>query len=367
MATILLFLSLLSLTFFFSQNTFMRQFKGILFIPLALGMGYIAAPRIGIFGLLPSTLENLMPAVRCAITWVAFLAGVRVTIPSRFGRQEAQRLLLHLLLLLVSVGLTWALLEYGQLTDRKTPILPLSLLVGALFCGSSLISFFPDAVEDRSLFHLDNLLAVALISFIVGWVPIPGEHLGVHPTLPFLAAALILSLICFLVLPKQTEFTTYHRLALAGLVTLATGLSLGLQTYEALVGFYFGLMSSKLLNKNLSRDIVLKKTDFPFRLILSFFCGMFAEVSPAILLIAFLLAGLRFLNKQLVQTQIDGDKNAWRFSGLSLVIVLSLRLSSLETTLTTLVLSITVFGLIFTDLFYITSRIVGLASKERRS
>lgn len=349
MNSILILLALFSFTLILSNLGLFQKTKSFSFIAIPIAIGILFAPE-SLIPILPSTREGLSWAIRVALTWLAFLAAIRIT-------EKIQRLdnSLKFVLIFLSYGLFFVVCFFlishysveNLLHDAAIQIKPFSLqaFAVALVLTSTLYSSKENPFL-LAVFFASLLCLFPNASVTFGWLDLA------YP----LGIGLIMAVICRLIIPTRAPFDSTVRLTLLGLCTLGTGWAIGLGCLEVLVGLALGWAMAFTHKNAFASDDKLKASEEPVRYVVAFFAGLYVSLNPAILVVGVSFTVIRFFIKKLLLNtfpinhhSMDFITNNLPMSPLALPIVLSLHLSPLQGSLTEFILGSFCIGFIVND------------------
>ncbi len=373
MGSILILLFLFVVATVLVRGQLIKSINAITTTPLLIGLGYLLSPQVlGIA--LPSLIEGLVPALRLAILWVAFLIGLRFTFwvlksKNKLALLEVSVIALLTVSFMVSVTYFWFSYQRLFFVSREQ-VWSLSFVVGVLISSSSFSVARQALVGFGTLYQKHKLLLMtnhddlfSVCAVMVGLMlwPTSPEAQGSWNPMGALASSVavgsVLALaVRLLIEPGRTE-GVHWRLALVGLATLGAGGAVGALANEALVGFIFGLLLANLYRKPMILDPILRSSEAPVRLVLYFLAGVYLEVTWPALMTALVLVSLRWIVKWGVQRVLWDGKEALLplsaitgVSGLALPVAFSFFLSPAGIHGADLILSAVVLSLFLSDL-----------------
>ena len=355
MSSTVLLLILLSSTFILSRMNILRQIQGLLVVPLVIATGVFFGPR-GLFPMEENLSLSLDPVVRVILVWMGFLAGLRLLSnqPKYKWHTQGLKRIGHILGVTLAIGsLSYLLLR--NFTWDFWNATGVSLSLAAVFVTSSYFS--PTRLQNEeslSSFSYADTTFLILSTFFAALIFLPEGHWGflaIHLVIPALVGS-----VAILLIGTKKKLGTPDHLTIAGMVALAAGWALGVSALEVVVGFLLGaLLSAARLIPRL--DLVLLNTEVPLRLVLYFFAGLIVDLTWAAFLVALALTPLRFLAKWWLVHRYGAKElrlsSVYRFSTLSLPLLLSLVLSGRGFDSAPFLLAVVCFAYLFNDLLLV--------------
>lgn len=350
----MLLLILLSTAFVLSRMNLLKQIQGLLVVPLMIGAGVLFGPR-GLFTLDESLISSLDGTMRMVLSWLGFLAGLRSVAGDTQYRWTRQGLFRFLHIISTTLVIYWASHTLFPVTDvwGVFPTLASCLVLAALFVTSSYFSSAARLQLENSLAYLSYADSIFItLSFFGAVLLFRSEGAEVFALLHLMIPMLV-SLVAILLLGKKTTLQTPDRLALGGLVALAGGWAVGISVLEVITGFLLGSLLSvvKLVPRF---DERLLSTEVPLRMVVYFYAGLVVTLSWDAFFVALVLTLIRFLFKWwLVQRHAGRTErlsSVYRFSTLSIPLLLSLEISPIPTPMAPFLLAIMCFAYLINDI-----------------
>ncbi len=335
MTALLILLGLFSITVLISNISFFKRQNAFSYASIAIAIGYLFSGE-GLLPFLPSTVDSLTWAVRVGLTWVTFLAGTRISDRTPSWAQ-LRRLFPIFVGYLVFFSFSVYLIQFWNISESQDQAMVLALFISAALFSSKENPFLL-SILFLSLFLLPN--SFGLLDLI----------------LP-LAVGLLMAMVCRLIIAPSRSLDTSTRLTLLGLCVLGTGWSIGMGSLEVLVGLSLGWAMAWVHKYGVCKDPKLKASEFPIRIVVALFAGLYLDLSATIISVGVALAILRLAIKWGILSL--GFREASRaevlsevipISHLALPIIFSLHLSPFTSSNTLFFLSVFCVGFVVNDL-----------------
>lgn len=326
MNAILVLLALLSLATLVARQRTAVVAAHIATTPAVLGMGFALGPR-GLGFITSSTTDAFSPALGVGLTWLAFLAGLRVARP-KFNKPYLTDMaatighsaIAMLMCGAAALGAMYVLADAGialpgvSLTEHT--VYAAALLLGGPVVASGFVAALeamaisPDQkAYHRFLFlarHDDGLIAIVVVIAGLLWAPASweGTPLAFQASAPFLVG-LALAAVFILLAGSKTEGSGPDTITLIGLTTLAAGLGSIAHLPVVVVGYVFGAGVSALRRGPAVLGHGLSSSARPVNLVVLTLVGAELGFSVPAVLLGLLLAVVRVLAKSLLRRYLE--------------------------------------------------------------
>lgn len=333
---------------FISNWGFLKKADAFSFISVPILIGILLSPEYGLIPILPSTQSNLSWAIRVALTWITFISGTNLLLALPDSQQLKKLLPLFLgFILFVITTFTLLFVFFAEpelpteLTSSSFKLFLMALILSSVIFSSKenpfllpifflcLLYFFKDTEQSLTLGHLVMPLGVGLLMAIV----------------------------CRLIISPKDKFDTASLLTLIGLCTMGTGLAIGTNSLEVILGLSFGWTMAFVHKYGVCSDPRLKHTVIPIKFVIALFSGLLVDITVPALVLGTSLALTRITLKVFVLNISSPTVNSREslisnlpISMLALPIVLSLQLSTHNNADTKLILSCFCIAFIVNDI-----------------
>lgn len=322
MTSILVLLALLSVATLASRRGSAEAVVNLASAPLLVTMGFVMGPE-GLGFLLPSTAAALTPGLRVGVAWLAFLVGLRASVPGdgAWLRNVGWLVVVGGLSCAVTTAIAYAgivsldgfQVQLPGLLGQGVPRWAFALALGGMLCGTSLSAIqeavlkWPDGAARRRLEFLARhdavlgvLTLVVVLAVWVTWRPPDVRHAHALPVIAVGALGSVMAAGAVMLGAARRPVPTIARLSVVALLTTGAGLSGIAGVPEASAAWFTGFLLAALGVKDRLLSQTMRDTDRPVRFVLLVLAGVHAEPTTGALLMGTLLCAARFVTRALV-------------------------------------------------------------------
>lgn len=345
MNAILILLGLFAVMMFLSNLGFLNKANAFSFISVPIMIGIFFSPENGLIPMLPSTLKNLSWAIHVALTWITFVSGTRL-LTNLPDLNHIRRLFPIFIAYAIFIMTTFLILFISGNSNGifETNNSIFKLIIMALVLSSVIFSSkenpFLLPIFFLCLFYLfkDTYPSFTLLNILIP-----------------LGTGLLMAAVCGLIISRKDTLNTTSVLTLLGLCTLGTGIAIGTNNLEVILGLSFGCVMAFVHKYGVCADPKMGESLIPIKFVIALFCGLLIDINIPIIIIGTFLALTRIGLKALILSLSSQETKESLLSNmpisiLALPIVLSLQLSVFKNEDTQFILSCFCIAFIVNDI-----------------